>query len=113
MGMVMPENSEAYYRVLDLKDGKEKRVGKNRIFKADRIRSCTAQNKINKKKMHKYPDPHLYIFKTGSNTYKVGCTRNISKRMKQGKTWCPMMEIVMTRAIPSEKSMNWQRYEER
>lgn len=110
--MVMPYECDTFYRVLDLRDGKEKRVGRNRICKAERIRSCIAKTKI-EKKQRKVPNPHLYIFKTGQNTYKVGCTRNISKRMKQGRTWCPMMEVVMTRGIPSEKADNWQKYEDK
>ena len=55
----------------------------------------------------------LYIFKTGQNIYKLGCTDNVAGRMRSGRTWCPMMQLVATRRIPSNKSANWRLYENR
>lgn len=70
------------------------------------IRPCA----IKKKKSVR--STHLYIFKISPNTYKFGCSYDVGKRMRTGKTWCPMMERVATRKIPDKKSSKWRDYED-
>lgn len=33
--------------------------------------------------------------------------------MRSGRTWCPIMEKVATRFIPSQKARDWRKYEDR
>lgn len=55
----------------------------------------------------------LYILKTGAGIYKIGCTDDLSARMRAGRTWCSRMTKVASRAIPYHKSGNWRRYEKK
>ena len=54
----------------------------------------------------------LYMLKTGTQTYKIGCTNDLEQRMRSGRTWCAVMERVATRAIPADKVNNWRAYEQ-
>lgn len=54
---------------------------------------------------------HLYIFKIGPELYKLGCSDNVEQRMKQGKTWCSSIQLVMKRKIPTSCVHEWRKYE--
>ena len=53
----------------------------------------------------------LYVFKLHHGIYKIGCSDDVSKRLKQGKTWSPNIELVYNKKIPAQKSKNWRFYE--
>lgn len=86
------------------------------------VRSCTVlcnnKNENCFRKRHKTISSNkqmqvfLYILQIGKNLYKIGCTENVERRMKQGKTWCNFMKLISKRRIPSEKSLNWKKYEQ-
>ena len=60
---------------------------------------------------HKKNTTHLYMFKLNNGIYKIGCSDDVGKRLKQGKTWSSQIEMVAARKIPAEKSANWRQYE--
>ena len=45
------------------------------------------------------------------NVIKIGCSKNVAQRSRQGMTWCPHMEVVATREIPMAVSNMWRVFE--
>lgn len=64
-----------------------------------------------KKNVEKNNNTHLYMFKLYHGLYKIGCSDDVNRRFKQGKTWSSQIEIVASRKIPAQKSANWRHYE--
>ena len=54
---------------------------------------------------------HLYMMKTGSDVYKIGCTSDVKRRVRAARTWCPEVSIIATRQIPSKEATYWRRHE--
>ena len=55
----------------------------------------------------------LYIFQLDNDKYKIGCSDNIEKRLKAGKTWSASIQKVISRKIPPMKSSKWRFYEKK
>lgn len=53
----------------------------------------------------------LYIARTGSGIYKIGCTDNLKQRMRMAKTWCEEVRLIATREVPVSSSGKWREYE--
>ncbi len=85
-------------------------IKKHRIIKE--VRACAVQPDESALKTP-ISTTQLYIVKTGSNTYKIGCTDDIEERMRAGRTWCSTMSKVAVRTIPKLKTGEWRRYEKK
>lgn len=53
----------------------------------------------------------LYLLHLGNDTYKVGCTNDVARRVRQARTWAPDVRVVAKRTIPSHTSAQWRRFE--
>lgn len=58
-------------------------------------------------------DVLLYMMNVAPHVYKVGCTRDLDKRTKAAKTWCPDVKVVCTRKVPPAASADWRFHEMR
>ena len=85
-------------------------LSQHRIIKE--IRACAVQTK-DAIDADSISTTQLYIVKTGSGTYKIGCTDNLDARMRAGRTWCSTMSKVAARTIPKFKTRQWRRYEKK
>jgi hypothetical protein len=55
----------------------------------------------------------LYVLHIGNGYYKIGCSDDLDKRIRAGRTWVPKIEKTATRTIPEAKTGNWRKYERR
>ena len=73
-------------------------------------------NTLKQRKQHqkfKNCTTQIYIFKLDNDRYKIGCSDNVEKRLKAGKTWSNHIEHIASRKIPPMKSANWRYYEKK
>lgn len=76
------------------------------------IRKCTLKPQPQARSRAVAAATQLYLLKTGPNIYKIGCSSNVQARMRSGRTWCPMMQLVATKKIPATKVLNWRTHEQ-
>lgn len=58
-------------------------------------------------------DVVLYLMKTGKETYKVGCTKDVQQRLRAAKTWCAEVSLVAQRSVPCAHAPFWRFHERR
>ena len=52
---------------------------------------------------------YVYVFRVGKDTYKIGCSADVDRRLKQGRTWCSEIEKVATLPL---RDASWRKQEQ-
>tara|TARA_B110000046_G_C12843198_1_gene334541 strand:- start:50 stop:568 length:519 start_codon:yes stop_codon:yes gene_type:complete len=97
-------------RVLHVRNTNPQEIKLGNFSTCRPIRKCNAKQRP--LATTRAAETRLYLLKTGTNIYKIGCSSNVQERMRSGRTWCPMMQLVATRKVPTSKVLNWRTHEQ-